>query len=150
MKAVIQRVKRCSVEVGERTAGSIEDGLLVLLGIGPDDTGRDADYLLNKIINLRIFEDAGGRMNLSLLDTGGGLLVVSQFTLMADCRKGRRPSFVQAARPEQAEPLYDYFVQQARRFVTKVATGVFGAHMLVEIANDGPVTIILDSEVRRP
>ncbi len=146
MKAVIQRVKHCSVTIEGRSVGRIEKGLLVLLGIGPEDKRQEADFLLSKIINLRIFEDPAGKMNLSLLDTGGGLLVVSQFTLMADCRKGRRPSFVQAARPEHAEPLYEYFVGQARRYVSKVATGVFGAHMLVDIANDGPVTIILDSQ----
>ncbi len=149
MKAVVQRVKNCSVTVGPATVGEIAGGLLVLLGIGLQDTCRDADFLLSKIVNLRIFEDSGGKMNLSLLDKDASLLVVSQFTLMADCRKGRRPSFVHAARPEAAEPLYNHFVEQARSMGIEVATGIFGAHMLVNIVNDGPVTIILDSDPGR-
>ena len=120
--------------------------LLLLLGVSVDDSERDADYLVDKIVNLRIFEDADDKMNLSLIDTGGGMLVVSQFTLYGDTRGGRRPSFIRAARPERANELYEYFVARARERVTNIATGRFQAMMDVELVNQGPVTIILDSE----
>ena len=145
MRAVIQRVSRARVRVDGQTTGEIGQGLLILLGVGQGDTSREADYLLDKIINLRIFEDAGGKMNLSLLETGGQLMVISQFTLYADCRKGRRPSFTDAAPPEEAQKLYDYFVDAARHRGMQVATGVFQAFMEVELVNSGPVTILLDS-----
>lgn len=146
MKAVIQRVEQAEVAVGGETAGAIDRGLLVFLGVARGDGERDADYLLDKIVNLRIFEDGDGKMNLSLLDVGGELLVISQFTLLADCRKGRRPSFVEAGEPEQARRLYDHFVAAAERRVGRVATGVFQAMMKVTLTNDGPVTILLESE----
>ncbi len=145
MRAVIQRVSRAQVRVDEQTTGEIGPGLLLLLGVAQGDTSREADYLLDKIINLRIFEDAGGKMNLSLLETGGQLMVISQFTLYADCRKGRRPSFTDAAPPGEAEKLYDYFVTAARNRGLHVATGIFQALMEVELINSGPVTILLDS-----
>ncbi|MDH3493203.1 MAG: D-aminoacyl-tRNA deacylase [Acidobacteriota bacterium] len=145
MRAVIQRVSSASVTVGNDIAGKIGPGILVLLGIGRDDGESDADYVLNKTINLRIFEDADGRMNRSLKDTGGGLLVVSQFTLFGDTRKGLRPSFVKAAEPGPAEALYRYFLDAAKDEVTEVASGTFRAMMDVELVNDGPVTILVDS-----
>lgn len=145
MRAVIQRVSRAQVRVDGKTTGEIGPGLLILLGVGQGDTSREADYLLDKIINLRIFEDAGGKMNLSLLETGGQLMVISQFTLYADCRKGRRPSFTDAGPPGDAQKLYDYFVGSARQRGLQVATGVFQALMEVELVNSGPVTILLDS-----
>jgi D-tyrosyl-tRNA(Tyr) deacylase len=145
MRAVIQRVSRAGVRVDGQTTGEIGPGLLILLGVGQGDTSREADFLLDKIINLRIFEDAGGKMNLSLLETGGQLMVVSQFTLYADCRKGRRPSFTDAGPPGEAQKLYDYFVGAARQRGLQVATGVFQALMEVELVNSGPVTILLDS-----
>jgi D-tyrosyl-tRNA(Tyr) deacylase len=145
MRAVIQRVSRAQVRVDGKTSGEIGPGLLILLGVGQGDTLREADYLLDKIINLRIFEDAGGKMNLSLLETGRQLMVISQFTLYADCRKGRRPSFTDAGPPAEAQKLYDYFVGSARQRGLQVATGVFQALMEVELINSGPVTILLDS-----
>ena len=145
MRAVIQRVSRAQVRVDGKTTGEIGPGLLILLGVGQGDTLREADYLLDKIINLRIFEDVGGKMNLSLLETGGQLMVISQFTLYADCRKGRRPSFTDAGPPAEAQKLYDYFVGSARQRGLQVATGVFQALMEVELVNSGPVTILLDS-----
>jgi D-tyrosyl-tRNA(Tyr) deacylase len=145
MRAVIQRVSRAQVRVDGKTSGEIGPGLLILLGVGQGDTSREADYLLDKIINLRIFEDAGGKMNLSLLETGRQLMVISQFTLYADCRKGRRPSFTDAGPPAEAQKLYDYFVGSARQRGLQVATGVFQALMEVELINSGPVTILLDS-----
>lgn len=145
MRAVIQRVSRARVRVDGQTTGEIGPGLLILLGVGQGDTPKEADYLLDKIINLRIFEDAGGKMNLSLLETGGQLMVISQFTLYADCRKGRRPSFTDAAPPEEAQKLYDYFVGVARNRGLQMATGIFQTLMEVELINSGPVTILLDS-----
>jgi D-tyrosyl-tRNA(Tyr) deacylase len=145
MRAVIQRVSRAQVRVSGQSTGSIGAGLLVLLGVGRGDTSQEADYLLDKIVHLRIFEDAQGKMNLSLLEVGGELLVISQFTLYADCRKGRRPSFTDASPPDDAQKLYDYFVSAARTRGIKVATGVFQAEMEVELVNFGPVTILLDS-----
>ncbi len=145
MKAVLQRVSRAQVRMSGKVVGEIGPGLLILLGVAVGDTPKDADFLLDKIINLRIFEDPGGKMNLSLLDTKGELMVVSQFTLYADCRKGRRPSFTGAAPPEAARELYNYFVARARTHVSKTVEGVFRAMMELDFVNWGPVTIILDS-----
>jgi D-tyrosyl-tRNA(Tyr) deacylase len=145
MRAVVQRVTRAKVTVDGNTIGEIGNGLVVLLGVARDDTEKDADYLVEKIAALRIFDDEAGRMNLSLKDIGGGLLVVSQFTLYGDVRRGLRPSWIDAASPEIAEPLYDFFVTQARAILSDVATGSFRAMMQVELVNDGPVTILLDS-----
>ncbi len=145
MRVVIQRVSRAQVRVEGKTAGEIGKGLLVLLGVGQGDTPKEADILLDKLLNLRIFEDPQGKMNLSLLEVGGELMVISQFTLYADCRKGRRPSFTDAAPPEAAKKLYDYFVAGARNRGLQVATGIFQALMEVELVNLGPVTIVLDS-----
>jgi D-tyrosyl-tRNA(Tyr) deacylase len=145
MRAVVQRVKESSVKTGDEIISRIGRGLLVLLGIAQEDHRSDADYLANKIVNLRIFEDDIGKMNRSLLDTGGEILVVSQFTLLGDCRKGRRPSFVAAAEPEKATALYEYFVDQVRQLGISVQTGRFRAMMEVTLINDGPVTLILES-----
>lgn len=146
MRAVVQRVKKSSVTVDGSIAGEIGKGLTVLLGVGQEDSDRDIDYLADKIINLRIFEDNNGKMNLSLLEVGGELLVVSQFTLYGDCRKGRRPGYDRAARPEAAKALYEGFVEKCRGFGVKVKTGIFQAEMLVDISNDGPVTLLLNSK----
>ena len=146
MRAVVQRVSRAKVTVGEAITGEIGRGLLVLLGVTHNDGKADADYLVDKIVNLRIFDDADGKMNLSLADIGGGLLVVSQFTLYGDTRRGRRQSFIDAAPGPAAEAMYEYFVERSRTMVDKVQTGAFGAMMDVELVNDGPVTIMLDSE----
>lgn len=145
MRAVIQRVTQSSVSVGGQVVGRIGPGLLVLLGVARQDTEKDADFLAEKIIHLRIFEDEDGRMNRSLVDIGGQMLVVSQFTLLSDCRKGRRPSFVQAAPPETAESLYQYFVDRIREKRILVQTGRFRAMMEVSLVNDGPVTLIVES-----
>ncbi len=145
MRAVVQRVTRAAVRVEGRETGSIGEGLVVLVSVAPDDHMADVGYLADKIANLRIFSDDQGRMNLSLLDTGGAALVISQFTLHGDCRKGRRPSFTGAALPELAEALYDSFGEQLEALGVAVQTGVFGATMLVEIHNHGPVTMLLDS-----
>jgi D-tyrosyl-tRNA(Tyr) deacylase len=145
MRAVVQRVSRASVTVEGEITGKIGKGLLVLLGVSTDDEENDAIYLLDKIINLRVFEDAAGKMNLSLLETGGDLLVVSQFTLYGDARRGRRPSFIEAAQPEKANLLYEFFVAEAGKQIRRVETGRFQAMMDVELINDGPVTILLDS-----
>ena len=145
MRAVIQRVTQSSVSVGDQVVGRIGPGLLVLLGVARQDTEKDADFLAEKIIHLRIFEDEDGRMNRSLVDIGGQMLVVSQFTLLGDCRKGRRPSFVQAAPPETAESLYQYFVDRIRKKQILVQTGRFRAMMEVSLVNDGPVTLIVES-----
>ena len=146
MRAVVQRVTRAKVTVAEETIGEIGNGLVVLLGIARDDTKVEAAYLVDKIANLRIFDDEAGKMNLSVKDTNGGLLIVSQFTLYGDVRRGLRPSWIDAAPPEVAEPLYDFFVRQARTAIDVVATGKFQAMMQVELINDGPVTILLDSK----
>jgi D-tyrosyl-tRNA(Tyr) deacylase len=146
MRAVVQRVTESSVTVDGQTIGSIDNGLMVLLGVAEGDTRQEADYLADKIANLRIFEDQDGKMNRSLLDIDGELLVVSQFTLLGDCRKGRRPSFVKAAPPEIAIPLYEYFVEISRLKDIRVQTGEFGAMMAVSLVNDGPVTLILESK----
>jgi D-tyrosyl-tRNA(Tyr) deacylase len=145
MRAVLQRVSSAHVKVESKVTGAIGRGLLVLLGVAEDDTRRQADYLVHKISGLRIFPDEQGRMNLSLIDIGGGLLVVSQFTLYADCRKGMRPSFDRAAKPELARNLYTYFVDQARLKIKQVETGVFQTSMSVHLVNEGPVTITCDS-----
>jgi D-tyrosyl-tRNA(Tyr) deacylase len=145
MRAVVQRVTRASVKVDGESIGAIEKGLVVLLGIAREDTKVEAAYLVDKITNLRIFDDEEGKMNLSVKDVNGGLLLVSQFTLYGDVRRGLRPSWIDAAPPEVAEPLYDFFVRQARSTVDRVATGKFQAMMQVELVNDGPVTILLDS-----
>lgn len=145
MKALLQRVRRASVSVGGEEIGSIGQGLVAFIGVADGDSERDAQYLVKKIIGLRIFADAQSKFNLSVQDVGGGLLLVSQFTLLADTRKGRRPSFTEASVPERAEELFDYFVEMARASGLVVATGLFQQHMQVEIHNDGPVTIMLDS-----
>lgn len=145
MRAVLQRVTEARVDVDHKTVGAIGKGLLILLGVAKSDTQADADWLLEKIVNLRIFEDETGKMNLSVVDTQGGLLVVSQFTLYGDTRKGRRPGFDQAARPEEARTLYEYFVERARASGLQVATGIFQAEMAVHLCNHGPVTLICDS-----
>ena len=145
MKALLQRVSEASVSVSGEEVGRIGRGLVVFLGVADGDTERDAQYLINKIINLRIFADADEKFNLSALDINGELLLVSQFTLLADTRKGRRPSFTEAAPPERAEEMFEYFVEQARSSGLKVATGRFQQYMQVEIHNDGPVTVMLDS-----
>ncbi len=146
MRAVVQRVSSASVSVKGKLIGKIGNGLLVLLGVRSSDTRDDADYLVDKLLNLRIFEDNDGKMNRSLIDTSGELLVVSQFTLYGDTRRGRRPSFIEAAPPERANTLYEYFVSQTKRYTKKVATGQFQAMMDVQLVNSGPVTILLDSE----
>ena len=145
MRAVIQRVTRASVTVNGEIVGEIGNGLVVLLGIARDDTEKDATYLVEKIAALRIFDDAAGVMNVSVKDVTGAVLIVSQFTLYGDVRRGLRPSWIDAAAPEVAEPLYDFFVAQARKLIARVATGSFRAMMLLELVNDGPVTILLDS-----
>ncbi len=146
MRAVLQRVKDASVSVDDKKTGEINKGILVLLGVEENDDLKDLDYMVEKIINLRIFEDDQGKLNLSLLDIQGQLLVVSQFTLLGDCRKGRRPSFTAAAKPDKANDLYLKFVQKARGYGINVETGVFQAEMMVNLSNDGPVTMLLDSK----
>ncbi len=146
MRAVVQRAKKGSVEIEEKEIGKIEKGLVILLGVGQNDTEKDAEYLAEKIVNLRIFEDKEGKMNLSVKDINGQILVISQFTLYGDCKKGRRPSFISAALPDKAVKLYDYFVKSIKNYGLKIETGEFQAMMLVKIYNDGPVTILLDSE----
>ncbi len=146
MMVVIQRVKRASVKVRERYVAAINHGLLVLLGVHRDDSEKDVDYLLKKVPNLRIFEDESGKMNLSLIDVEGEVIVVSQFTLLARTRKGRRPSFDDAAPPEKGRALYKMFVDGLRNQGIKVQEGVFGEHMEIELVNDGPVTIIMNSK----
>src|SRR5690349_4914846 len=148
MRAVVQRVTRASVTIDEEVVGEIGNGLVVLLGVARDDTRQDADYLAAKIVALRIFDDADGRMNVSVKDCNGGLLAVSQFTLYGDVRRGLRPSWSDAAAPEVAEPLYDYFVESSRKLIEPVETGSFRAMMQVELVNDGPVTLILDTATR--
>jgi D-aminoacyl-tRNA deacylase len=146
MRLVLQRVKNARVDVAGQTVGSIGSGLLILLGVTQTDREEDADYLADKVVQLRIFPDEAGRMNRSLLEARGALLVVSQFTLYGDCRKGRRPSFDHAAPPEQARALYEYFTQRLRSRDVAVETGVFQAEMEVHLVNDGPVTFLLDSK----
>lgn len=146
MRAVVQRVKKSKVTVEGLITGEIDKGLMVLLGVGQEDSYHDIEYLAEKIMHLRIFEDNAGKMNLSVLEVGGELLVVSQFTLYGDCRKGRRPSYDKAARPEVAKELYEKFLEKCRNYGVNAQTGVFQAEMLVDISNDGPVTLLLDSK----
>ena len=146
MRAVVQRVASSRVTVDERVIGEVKKWLLVLLGVTHDDTSKDVDYMVDKVTNLRIFEDENDKMNLSLKDIGGEVMAVSQFTLYGDARKGRRPSFSDAARPDVANPLYEEFVEKLRAQGITVGTGEFGAHMMVELTNDGPVTILLESK----
>ena len=146
MRAIVQRVKESNVEVKKSTIGAIGHGLLIFLGVGEGDEEKDCEYLANKIANLRVFSDEKGFMNLSLLETGGAALVVSQFTLWGDCRKGRRPSFAHAAKPVKAKRLYEKFIEMLRGKGLEVSTGQFQAMMNVHIINDGPVTLMLDSE----
>jgi D-aminoacyl-tRNA deacylase len=145
MRAIVQRVTRARVTVADQVTGEIGNGLVILLGIANDDTKADADYLVPKIVALRIFDDSEGRMNVSVKEVDGGLLIVSQFTLYGDVRRGLRPSWSDAAPPEVAEPLYDYFVESSRKLIGRVETGSFRKMMQVELVNDGPVTIMLDS-----
>lgn len=147
MRLMIQRVEAASVLVDDRLVGKIENGLLVFVGIGSEDTEQIADSYIDKLIKLRIFADDNGKTNLSLVDVDGGLLVVSQFTLYADCKKGNRPNFIQAALPERAKYLYEYFVAECKKRLGQVETGEFGADMKVNITNDGPFTIMLDENI---
>ncbi len=146
MRAVLQRVSRAKVTVEDKVTGEIGKGILVFLGVSKEDSEQEAVYLLGKTLNLRIFEDARGKMNKSLLDIDGELLIVSQFTLYGDARKGRRPSYIKAAPPAKANELYEFFVKEASKQVRRVATGKFQAMMDVELINDGPITILLDSD----
>jgi D-tyrosyl-tRNA(Tyr) deacylase len=148
MKALVQRVSRASVSVNDKIVGKIGPGLVVFLGVAKGDAKEDAGYLANKVVNLRIFADESSKFALSALDIRGDILIVSQFTLLADSRKGRRPDFTAAAPPDLAKELYEFFVEQVRSTGLKVETGLFQKHMLVEIYNDGPVTILLESKSR--
>ncbi len=148
MRAVIQRVSEASVTVDGKLVGKIGRGILVLLGVSQKDTEKDVAYLVDKILNLRIFEDENGKMNLSLLEVGGQMLVVSQFTLYGDVRRGKRPSFTEAASPEKAKKLYELFVQESSKFLDDIQTGIFQAMMSIHLINEGPVTILIDSEKR--
>ena len=145
MKLVIQRVERAKVTVEGEIIGKIDRGYMVLVGVGPEDTKQNADFLANKLCNLRVFEDERGKMNLSIQDIGGKILAISQFTLYADCKKGNRPSFIGAAKPEYAKELYEYFMEACKRHNIPVEHGIFGAHMKVDFINDGPVTILLEN-----
>lgn len=146
MRVVVQRVKHASVTINGTVNGKINNGFLVLLGIQSTDSKQDVDYLVKKVTNLRIFSDESDKMNLSLKDVNGELLIVSQFTLYANCKEGNRPSFVEAAKPDVAIPLYEYFISECRKIIPVVETGIFGADMKVDLLNDGPVTIIMDSK----
>ena len=148
MKAVIQRVSHASVQVDEIIVGEISDGLLLLIGIDEEDEKSDADWLVQKILNLRIFGDEEGKLNLSVLDISGEILCISQFTLIADYKKGNRPSFIKAAKPEKAVPLFDYFKAAISKSNLKTESGIFGADMKVSLLNDGPVTIVMDSKTK--
>ena len=144
MKFIVQRVNKSQVEVEEKIVGKIDKGFMVLIGITHNDTKEIADFLVRKLINLRVFEDENGKMNLSLKDVQGSLLLISQFTLYADCTSGNRPSFTNAAKPEFANELYDYIIEECKKQIPNVQTGIFGADMQVSLVNDGPVTIILE------
>ncbi len=149
MRLVIQRVSHASVTIDNKVNGKIGKGFLVLIGISPSDTKEDADFLVRKLVNLRVFEDENEKMNLALKDVNGELLLISQFTLYANTNEGNRPSFIEAAKPDIAIPLYEYFVEECRKKVPHVDTGIFGADMKVELLNDGPVTIMMDSKIRK-
>lgn len=146
MRVVVQRVKHASVTINGTVNGKINNGFLVLLGVQSTDSEQDVDYLVKKVTNLRIFSDENDKMNLSLKDVNGELLIVSQFTLYANCKEGNRPSFVEAAKPDIAVPLYEYFVSECKKIIPVIETGIFGADMKVDLLNDGPVTIIMDSK----
>lgn len=146
MKFVIQRVRHASVVVEEKTVGAIENGFLVLIGVADTDTKEIADKLVRKMIGLRIFEDENGKTNLSLADVGGSLLLVSQFTLYANCKKGNRPSFIEAGKPDMANDMFEYIIEKCKKDIPIVEKGVFGAHMEVNLLNEGPFTILLDSD----
>ena len=146
MRVVVQRVKHASVTIDDTVNGKIDAGFLVLLGITSTDTSQDVDYLVKKVCNLRVFTDENDKMNLSLKDVNGSLLIISQFTLYGDCSHGNRPSFIDAAKPDIAIPLYEYFISECKKNISLVETGIFGADMKVELLNDGPVTIIIDSK----
>ena len=146
MRVVVQRVKHASVTINGTVNGKINNGFLVLLGVQSTDSEQDVDYLVKKVTNLRIFSDENDKMNLSLKDVNGELLIVSQFTLYANCKEGNRPSFVEAAKPDVAIPLYEYFVSECKKIIPVVETGIFGEDMKVDLLNDGPVTIIMDSK----
>lgn len=146
MRVVVQRVKHASVTINGTVNGKINNGFLVLLGVQSTDSEQDVDYLVKKVTNLRIFSDENDKMNLSLKDVNGELLIVSQFTLYANCKEGNRPSFVEAAKPDIAIPLYEYFVSECKKIIPVVETGIFGTDMKVDLLNDGPVTIIMDSK----
>lgn len=148
MRVVVQRVKYASVTIDGNINGKINDGFLVLLGIKSTDTKQDVDYLVKKVVGLRVFTDANDKMNLSLKEVNGELLIVSQFTLYGNCKDGNRPSFIAAAKPDVAIPLYEYFISECKKQIPIVQTGIFGADMKVELLNDGPVTIIIDSQDR--
>ena len=146
MRFVIQRVRKASVTVDENITGEIDKGFLVLIGVSEDDTKEIADKMIKKLIGMRIFEDENGKTNLALADVGGSLLLVSQFTLYADCKKGNRPSFIKAGKPQMAEEMYEYIIAECKKEIENVQVGIFGANMKVQLLNDGPFTIILDSE----
>jgi D-tyrosyl-tRNA(Tyr) deacylase len=146
MRFVIQRVTKASVTVDENITGEIDKGFLVLIGVSEDDTKEIADKMIKKLIGMRIFEDENGKTNLALADVGGSLLLVSQFTLYADCKKGNRPSFIKAGKPQMAEEMYEYIIAECKKEIENVQVGIFGANMKVQLLNDGPFTIILDSE----
>ena len=146
MRVVVQRVKHASVTINGTVNGKINNGFLVLLGVQSTDSEQDVDYLVKKVTNLRIFSDENDKMNLSLKDVNGELLIVSQFTLYANCKEGNRPSFVEAAKPDVAIPLYEYFVSECKKIIPVVETGIFGTDMKIDLLNDGPVTIIMDSK----
>ncbi len=146
MKFIVQRVNKSQVEVEEKIVGKIDRGFMVLIGITHNDTKEIADFLVRKLINLRVFEDENGKMNLSLKDVQGSLLLISQFTLYADCTSGNRPSFTNVAKPEFANELYEYIIEECKKQISNVQTGIFGADMQVSLVNDGPVTIILEKE----
>lgn len=148
MKIVIQRVSQASVEVEQKIVGEIQSGLLLLIGVEENDTQEDADWLVKKILDLRIFNDVEGKMNLSVKDIGGKILCISQFTLMADYKKGNRPSFIRAARPDHAVPMFEYFKDLVKSSGLKTESGIFGADMKVRLLNDGPVTIVMDSKTK--
>lgn len=148
MKAVIQRVTHASVEVENQIVGQISSGLLLLIGVDESDTQEDASWLAQKILSLRIFSDAEGKLNLSVKDTGGEVLCISQFTLFADYKKGNRPSFIKAARPETAIPLFEFFKKELKKSDLKIESGIFGADMKVSLLNDGPVTLVFDSKTK--